>query len=288
MNKYFSLLIACLMPIISLSGEDSDNKSSPQPSLNTHNWIKREFSCCCVEGEFWRGLGIGWRNDHFKGDNSHMRSQNIGLISVDLALLLEKKYLSKLNVDYGRSFLTPRQAEVYDVSFSIGYLLDYNCSLSFSPLLGYSSHRQVYKAGSKSYHNHYKFIWNGPWIGFSEIYTMNCKVKLYLDYQFHLCKFNGSFATHKKETSSIPNPSFISHRNTHNAFGNQLTLSGYYPVSENWIAGLQLELRGFWANKGNKKHCDQTLSRAACNTFHSHSKVTWSSCSLTAQLGYKY
>ncbi len=245
-------------------------------------------SHCCeicppIDAKLWLDNGVGWRLDQFKFGKMKWKSQNMGLIELDFFLLVDNHYLVNVSGDYARSFLSTRKGEVNDISGSLGYLFNLQCychyPISFSPLLGYSSHHQRYKAQQHHFKNTYDLTWNGPWVGFAILYDFSKDIHTYFDYQFHWNKFHSKIG----EKNDLEHLSF--HTNSNDAYCNQVTLAARKKIG-NWFLGLRFEYKGFWTEKNHRKH--RVNDEGIDSLIRRHSNIHVNTYYLASQIGYEF
>ena len=177
---------------------------------------------------------------------------------------------------------------VYDISAGFGYQLNWDCPwASIAPLAGWSYEYQYFKNNHYFNHishsefkenNHYKFSWNGPWIGFAAVYFVCSEWQFYLDYAFHWAqfraKFHDSFLTHREQ---------LIHSRSNQAYGNEVTVGTSYQFCVDWFLGFKFNYKEFWADKAT------TSLKRRTEGPHDHQKnIRWETYYLTAEVGYLF
>lgn len=280
-NKLF-ILLGCMISVMPAFADDGavDETCRAEPCPPTPCATECCLDCPPIDGKFWDSFGYGWRQDQIKFGGSKWQTQNMGAVTADLRLVLEKQLVFEINGEYARSFLTPREGEVYDFYISSGYLFERKLQcvpVSFGPIIGYSTHHQFIKGGHHFHRLHasYNLNWNGPFIGFASFYSVNSKIQAYFDYQFHWQRFRsnvierGSRGFHSEFNTT-----------TNKAFGNQVALQANYNLFANWYVGLQFEFKGFWATNSRRDH------RHEDDRLH-HFNANWNSYSIVSQLSFE-
>lgn len=204
----------------------------------------------------------------------------MGALELDIRLTIVKHLVFEANGEYARSFCTPRKGEVWDFSFSTGYLFERKIKclpLTFEPMIGFSSHHQFIKGFFLDLSASYHFLWKGPFVGLATFFPVNSKTQGFIEYQFHWKRFHSKFEA-RGDRGFHP----IFNTNTDNAFGCQVTMS---VISKKllgvWSGGLLFEYKGFWANRSRRDHRREFLG---IRHFDAH----WNSFLVVSQLALEF
>lgn len=183
------------------------------------------------------------------------------------------------------------KGSVYDISGALGYQFNWDCfRLSVAPLVGWSYYHQHFKNTHYFNHlndqafdarNHYKFSWNGPWIGFAAAYQVCCEWQFYVDYSFHWSDFRARYHDFSLNTFNENARTCLAHGKSNSAYGNEVTVGTTYQFCENWFLGFKFNYKDFWANNA------KTDNRKFDNTAHYRTKnIQWNSYFATVDIGY--
>lgn len=153
---------------------------------------------------------------------------------------------------------------VADLSICIGYpCYFYDCSVTFTPLVGYAYDIQSLRAKStrrdffirnidhpaptssdQCVCNKYVMAWYGPWIGVDlEYNTCGC-FDLFAQFEYHFARL-----TAKRNSNIGFNPIDYYHRGTHHAHGSLISLGGNYSFCHCWYAGVKATYQDWSAHK---------------------------------------
>lgn len=313
MNKIFVLLLSCFSIALPLS---ADYYGSYEGCAN----------CFGFESVLAFDVGGGYRSDNLKWKrypapteevNEQWRNIGMGVAETNVYFLACERYLFTAGFDcawfsksghqtyeaFDSDILDQRlssrtKGQAYNLSGAIGYQFNFCSSrLSLAPLVGYSYNYQRFKnnqyeneldpsAAEVTYHDRYKYRWNGPTVGGTIACQPFCDLLLYFDYTFHWTKLRANID--EKFTPELVDDTVIlvsSNRpariKSQSAYGNEYTVGADYVFCDGWFMGAKFNYKQFWASKAHYHIDDQ----------EGHSPVhdlSWNSYNITLNIGYNF
>lgn len=210
---------------------------------------------------------------------------------------------NKHPIEYSRSDNDAGKGEVWDLSAGIGYQFLYCCDqLKISPLVGYNRSEQHLRMFNgfqtidlihgdtgpiKRLHSNYRGKWYGPWAGIDLEYLLDCQVKLFATFEFHIDHYHGTGHWN------------LRHDFLHDFRHLGYALGTYSMIGINYEACQGLEI-GLLANYQERdlrngvdivriQHYIQHWLKLSTNKVKSHlNEVCWNSWSINGYLSYTF
>ncbi len=184
-----------------------------------------------------------------------------------------------------------------DLTLGAGYFFSFPqlIGLDIGPVGGWSYHHQEYRiheASTNGFSNpvfngvDYTNRWEGPWVGIDAQFCF-CPFSLYAGYEYHW----GTWHAKWKLRGPDVQPPFLSDaRKSNHAIGQLVYLDARWDVWCNWVLGLGLKYQLWHAHHGSDKPLAKLFQPLIFPNLSKKKvkQVTWSSLSVTIDMGYSF
>lgn len=212
----------------------------------------------------------------------------------------EYDYWNTGRIELLRSTSKFQRGNIYDLSFTYGYKLDFfEQSLNFIPLIGYSINNIQLKLKRSFYmldlikfephlinsNNTYCAHFQGPFIGSALTYKVTSKISIHALFEYHFANYS-AIGKWNEKTSLLKK-----FRQTATGFGTVSSAETSYQINDKFSLGLNITYKKFEAKKGSSKTA--LLKENETNTFPSKfkqpfNKVNWKSLYVSLTTKYQF
>lgn len=207
--------------------------------------------------------------------------------------------------EFSRGYADAGRGEVFDTSFSFGYMLHFFCGLRIAPLLGTSYHMQNlhmydgiqvvnslsdFLGKIKGLDSRYKSRWKGSWVGADLAWDIHSSCSILGTFEYHSAKY-------RAKSHWNLNPQFFddfTHRA--NGHGTVVRIGAVYQMTPCILISLMLGSQGWRTGSGCESTKIRELLRLPNDVFVERpvkyktklNKVKWTSYEIMLGLGYSF